>query len=84
MSVVLVLKPRTEELLRRAVKARGLEMNGYLESLIEKDYERLSLEERLKPVREGFETSGMTEEELDDFMNGILRKVRSEKRQKRG
>lgn len=80
MTVVLDLNPKTEELLRKAVKARGVEVSGYLESLIEKDAAFLSIEERLEPARKSFEESGMTEDELDEFMNGVLAKVRAEKR----
>jgi hypothetical protein len=81
MTVVVELKPKTEELLRKAANAKGVGVDGYLEFLIEKDAERLFLEERLAPVRKSLEESGMTEDDLDDFMNDIRAKVRAERKQ---
>ena len=81
MTVVVELRPKTEELLRKAADAQGVGVDGYIEFLIEKDAERLSLEERLAPVRKSFEQSGMTEDGLDKFMNGVRAKVRAERKQ---
>ncbi len=82
MTVVLELKPKTEELLQKAIKVRGVEPSGYIESLIERDAAFLSVEERLEPVRRSFEESRITEDELDEFMNGVLKKVRAERKPK--
>ena len=37
MTVVLELKPETEEALQKKAKSKGFEVNVYLENLIEKD-----------------------------------------------
>lgn len=81
MTVLVELKPKTEELLLKAASENGVGVDGYIESLIEKDAERLSLEERLAPVRKNFQESGMTEDDLDKFMNGVRAKVRAERKQ---
>lgn len=81
MTVVVELRPKTEELLRRAADEQGVGVDGYIESLIEKDAKRFSVEERLAPVRKSFEESGMTEEDLDNFMNSIRAKARAERKQ---
>ena len=83
MTVVVDLDAKTEELLRNAAMKNGVELDEYLRSLIDRDLRRLTLDERLAPVRKSVAESDMTEEELDDFMNGILRQVRRERREAR-
>lgn len=79
MPVVLDLKPKTEEMLRKAVRIRGIETNDYIESLIERDAGFLSMEERLAPMRKQFEESRMTEEELDEFFDEVRQKAFEER-----
>lgn len=80
MTVVLELKPETEEALQKKAKAKGFEVNVYLENLIEKDiHEGKSIDEILAPVRQEFEESGMSEDELDEFLNGVREKAWQEK-----
>jgi len=83
MTVAVDLDAKTEELLRNAAMKNGVELDEYLRSLIDRDLRRLTLDERLAPVRKSVAESDMTEEELDDFMNGILRQVRRERREAR-
>ena len=84
MTLTLELKPETEEAVRERFGDNGFRLNLYVESLIHRDIDRTKLlDERLKPVRDQFEKSGMTEDELDEFMNGVLKKVRAERREKR-
>ena len=66
MTVVLELKPETEEALQKKAKAKGFEVNVYVENLIEKDiHEGKTIDEILAPVRQEFDESGMSEDELD-------------------
>lgn len=84
MTLTLELEPETEVAVRKRVGDNGSRLNQYVENLIRRDISRSeSLDERLKPVRDQFEKSGMTEDELDEFMNGVLKKVRAERREKR-
>ncbi|MGI8543228.1 MAG: hypothetical protein ACR2MD_07065 [Aridibacter sp.] len=76
MTVVIELKPETEEALHKKARANGFEVNVYLEKLIEKDIrQEKTIDEILAPVRQEFEESGMSEEELDDFLNGVREKA---------
>ena len=80
MTVVLELKPETEEALQKKAKAKGFEVNVYLENLIEKDiHEGKTIDEILAPVRQEFDESGMSEDELDQFLNGVREKVWQDK-----
>ena len=70
MTVVLELKPEVEAALRKKAKARGFEVDSYLQNMIEKDVERAkSLDEILAPIRKSFAESGMTEDDLDELLN---------------
>ncbi len=80
MTVVLELKPEIEEALQKKARDNGFEVNGYLEKLIEKDIDRTkTIDEILAPVRQEFEESGMTEDELDEFIEEIREEVYQEK-----
>ena len=76
MTVVLELKPEVERALQKKAEAKGSPVNAYVEELIQKDVDLgPTLDEILAPVRKQFDDSGMTEEELDDFMNGVREKA---------
>lgn len=80
MTVILELKPEIEEALQKKADAKGSPVNAYVEELIQKDVDLgPTLDEILAPVREQFDDSGMTEEELDDFLNGVREKAFREK-----
>ncbi|MGD9562958.1 MAG: hypothetical protein AB7F88_12840 [Pyrinomonadaceae bacterium] len=79
MTVAVDLDPQTEELLRKAASLEGVELDVYLQSLIKRDVRRRSLDEQLEPLRRTVSESGISEEELDTFMNGVLRQVRKER-----
>lgn len=52
-------------------KAKGQDMKMYIQGIIKKQAFRPSLDESLIPVRAEFEASGMSEEDLDLFMNPV-------------
>ena len=52
-------------------KANGQDIKVYVQNLIQKQVLRPTLEEALAPVRQEFAESGMSEEDLDDFMNSV-------------
>ncbi|CAN5377048.1 hypothetical protein BH20ACI1_BH20ACI1_30670 [soil metagenome] len=75
MTVVLELKPEIEEALQNKAKATGFEVNVYLEKLIEKDiYQKKNIDEILAPVRQDFDESGMSEDELNEFIDDLREK----------
>ena len=80
MTVVLELKPEIEEALQEKAKANGFEVNVYVEKLILKDVDRKkTVDEILAPVRQDFEKSGMSEEDLNEFFDDLRGKVWQEK-----
>ena len=80
MTVVLELKPEIEEALQKKARDNGFEFNVYLEKLIEKDIDRTkTIDEILAPMRQEFEESVMTEDELDEFIEEIREEVYQEK-----
>ncbi len=80
MTVVLELKPEVEEALQNKAKAKGFEVNVYVEKLIEKDVDQYkTLDEILAPVHKEFEESGMSEDELNEFIDDLREKVWQEK-----
>jgi len=72
MSVVLDLKPEVEAALAQRAIGRGLSLNNYVSEMVSR---QVNLDLRLAPVRKQFEESGMTENELDEFMNGVRKKA---------
>ena len=80
MTFVLELKAEIEEVLQRKARDNGFEANVYLEKMIEKDIEHSkTLDEILAPLRKEFDESGMTEDELDEFIEEIREEVYQEK-----
>ncbi len=80
MTVVLELKPEIEEALQKKARDNGFEVNVYLEKLIEKDIDRAkTLDEILAPFRREVEESGMSEEELLNFLEEVREEVWQEK-----
>lgn len=81
MTVVLELEPKLEEALRKKASAKGVVLDSYLLDVLAKDVEP-TYEEVMAPLWKEFEESGMTEDELDDFMNEIRDEVWREKQAK--
>lgn len=72
MSVVIDLEPEVEAVLTERAIVRGLPLNNYVAELVSR---QINLDKRLAPIRKQFEESGMTEDELDEFMNGVRRQA---------
>ncbi len=80
MTVVLELNPEIEEALQNKAKAKGFEVNVYVEKLIKKDVDHSeTADEILAPVRRDFDESGMSEDELNEFIDDLREKVWQEK-----
>lgn len=56
-------------------KAKGKDIKQYVQRLVQKQALRPTLEEALAPVREEFAKSGMSEDDLDVFMNSVREKA---------
>ena len=83
MTVTIELKPEVEKALQERARAKGFDVDVYLEKLIEKDIERRqTLDEILAPIRKNFAESGMTEDELDALIKTERQAMWNEKRNK--
>ena len=63
-------------------KAKGQDIKVYIQSLIKKQALRPSLEDILAPVRQEFTESGMSEGDLDVFMNSVRDNAHQDKKYK--
>ena len=63
-------------------KAKGQDIKLYVQKLIQKQALRPTLDEALAPVRQEFAESGMSEDELDEFMNSVREKVHQDRKGK--
>ena len=63
-------------------KARGKDIKTYIQKLIQKQALRPTLDEALAPVRQEFAESGMSEDELDEFMNSVREKAYQDRKRK--
>ena len=76
MSVVLELEPEVEAALNRKAIEKGLPLTDYVEGLVRKE---IDLDEIIAPVRQQFAESGMTEDDLDVFFDGVRQKAFEER-----
>jgi hypothetical protein len=95
MTITLTLKPETERFLREQAASRGQDVAEYLQGLIETalkgangsapggPHAGMSFDAILAPVRKEVETSGLTDEELDELFRDTIEEVRREKDTKR-
>jgi hypothetical protein len=63
-------------------KAKGQDIKTFIQSLIRKQALRPSLDEVLSPVRKEFDESGMSEDDLDIFMNSVREKAFQDRQSK--
>jgi hypothetical protein len=63
-------------------KAKGKDIKQYVQQLVQKQAFRPTLEEALAPVRREFAESGMSEDELDLFMNSVREKTYQDRQSK--
>jgi hypothetical protein len=90
MTLTLTLPPETEKKLRESAARAGQSAEGLVLNLIEEALRvkgaspstvpEKSFDEILAPVREGWEDSGLSDEQVDQVFDDALKKVRAEKR----
>ena len=68
--------------LQRKAKATGKDVRIFVQDMIKKQALRPSLDEILAPVRQEFEESGMSQDDLDSFMNSVREKACQDKQGK--
>jgi hypothetical protein len=83
MVLSLSISPETEAKLKAKADAAGLDINTYASKTLERVASRPSLEDVLKPLRTEFEQSGMSEDELTEFLEEVKHESRAEQRARR-
>ncbi len=87
--VTLMLPSEAEQRLREKAGKRGLTLEAYLQRLAEQDaFEKAedattpprTFDEILAPIRQGFEESGLTEEEINALLSEAREEVWRERR----
>jgi cytochrome P450 len=78
------LPPDASEKLRQRAAASGKGIADYASELIEDAVTKPGIDEVLAPVRAQFARSGMTEDELSDFLEEAKHRRRAERRKVAG
>ena len=67
---------QAEQRLRRQAEMRGESIEAFARSILERSGD--SLAEAALPLREAVRKSGMSEAEIEDFVDDLVREVRNE------
>lgn len=78
MTITIDLPTTAENELRRRAKRTGKSESEIATDILQDTLR--PFEEIVAPIHEAFRQSGMTQEELDDFSDELIREVRAEKR----
>lgn len=68
--------------LEKKARTSGKPVEEYVESILEIQTAEPSLETAFAPIRDGFEKSGMTEEELAELIDREIKAVRAERKRR--
>jgi hypothetical protein len=80
MTISITLSSTTEEKLKERAAITGQDVAGYVASIVERTVGRpISIEEISGPIARDFRDSGMTEDELGDFLEDVKHKMRRER-----
>jgi hypothetical protein len=80
MTINISLTPEAESKLRQRAAVLGQDLVTVASDLLEQAIARPSVDELLAPARKQVAESGMSDEQVDDFFRGVLKKVRDEKK----
>lgn len=79
MELTITVPSEVERILEQKAAASGQDVKAFVESMVTTQALRPTLDEILAPIRQGFAESGMTEDELDGFLNEVREEVWQEK-----
>lgn len=83
MSLTITLKPETEAKLKNRATAKGYDIDGYIEKLVNEDSDKMrTLDEIFAPVRQQVKEQGISEDELDELITQARRDYYAEKKAK--
>jgi hypothetical protein len=80
MTLTLKLADKDVERLAQKAQAAGIDVQTYVERLVHAAAGSPPLEEVLRPVREAYRDSGMSEDELGDLLETAKHDMRRERR----
>ncbi len=79
-TLTIQVRKNTKAILEEKAKSNGKDFAEYVEDLLEKDADRpKTIDEILAPFRREVETSGITDEEFDDFIEEVREEIYQEK-----
>jgi hypothetical protein len=84
MTLTLELPDEDQQLLAQKAAAAGLDVQTYVQRIVRVASARPPIEEVLRPIREAFEKSGMTEEELGDLLEKAKHEMRADHSKSQG
>ena len=90
MTISITLTPDQERKLEALARQNGQDPSAYVNDMVTAYLNRVeskkekTFEEILAPIWEGWQQSGMTEQEIDDVFQQELQEVRRERSQRKG
>ena len=79
MEITISVQPKIVDILAQKAAAKNQDVKEFIESMVERQAVKPSLDEILAPMREDFAKSGMTVDELDTLIKNERRAMREEK-----
>jgi hypothetical protein len=79
MELTISVSEQIGSILQKRAKANGRDINDLVKDIVEDQALTPTLDELLAPVRQEVVDKGITEDELDDFMYSLRKKVTQEK-----
>jgi hypothetical protein len=80
MELTISISEQIGHILQQRAKADGRDINDLVRDIVEDQALTPTLDELLAPVRREVADKGITENEIDDFMYSLRKKVKDEKR----
>ena len=80
MTLTLNLNDDDERRLAEKAKSAGIDVNTYVECVVRAAATRPPIDDVLRPVRDAFRESGMTDDELAQLLEKAKHDMRSERR----
>lgn len=79
MELTISISEQIGNILQQRAKAKGRDINELVKEIVEDQALTPTLDELLAPVRQEVADKGVSEDEIDDFMYSLRRKVKEEK-----
>ncbi len=79
MELTILISEQIGSILQKRAKANGRDINDLVKDIVEDQALTPTLDELLAPVRKDIADEGITENEIDNFMYSLRKKVKDEK-----